>query len=211
MSADLPEGASGLPEAEELGDISPEALELELVLRAHAHELSVSSQTVDLLLSDATTAAAARVVPVDESRSRVRSLLAMERADAASDVAAMMRSRREDAHMKPQAGASELGIAEGALLRIEEGAVAVLLNLDATRVASYLGRISMDPTIVVRAALRVSEQQSPWGYTPGDHGEGRPQAQFSRASQVLDPHDRDWIETFLRSWGARANGGASRT
>lgn len=199
MSADPPKGAPGLPEAEELSGISPEALEVALVLQAHAHELAVSSETVDLLLSAVANAATVGVGSSEESGRRVRILLARTRSQPVSDVAAMLRSHREDARIKPKAGALELGIAEGTLLRLEEGAVTMLLNLDAAKVASYLNRIAMDPTVVVRAALQVGEKAA-WGYTPGEHGESRPQADVSRSSRVLDPHDREWIETFLRSW-----------
>ena len=112
--------------------------------------------------------------------------------------------------MGPEAGALELGVAETALKRIEEGAVQRLLNIDPAKVAAYLSRIAADPTVVVRAACKTTEQYA-WGYTPGDHGETRPQTGISAASDALDPRDRLWIEAFLISWSGKVNGAASTT
>lgn len=204
MSADRPTADPGLPRSADLRDVSAEAFELDVFLRAHAHELQLSAETIDLLLAAESKAVDARKVLPDESERRVKSLLARSQVKSATEVGAILRSHREDAGLPPKIATLDLGISERALERIEEGSIAMLLNLDPAQVAAYLGRIEMDPTPVVRAALRANAQ-SAWGYTPGDHSEGRPQAALDRTSFSLDPACRKWIETFIRSWSAKSS------
>lgn len=211
MNAMSPDGfgaGTEVPEPDEdFSELTAEALELEILLRAHAAELPLSDPTIDLLLGRASATLQAEVT-ADESRRRVRDLVRRRTALRNRDVAQLLRSGRQHARIAPQTAAHELSVSTDALQRIEEGSISMLRNVDPATVAMYLHRIAVPPTPVIRAALRPASGPA-WGYTPGDHGETRPQFDAAEAGVTLDPSDRDWIVGFMQTWTAQVSGGGA--
>jgi len=181
-------------------ELSEQDKQIQDLLLGSADQMDISQASVDLvLLGDG--AGGWDVAGAEErGRARVARALDAVRERSRPPIADLLAGARRERQIPVPAAARMLGVMPQALDRIEGGQTAILRNLEADRLASYVRRLGVDAMSIIDALFPGPDAGPVYGYTPRVSAEDRTAAQ-TRGTIPSERQDRDWIYTFLKSAG----------